>query len=341
MGKRPRRLHFEAEVIITATLRASVEAPDPSMPKPIPFAERETRLNQLRRRLGGIPIRGASEPSRTLLDECCAQFEQRILRHIEVAKCTSRVHEVAHSKSTKKLKLDGDSLSITEARSMPDETVSTTYHMSQCLLRRGVALDFANLISFESRQLYCDKLLRHLGMEPPPGFQAASLTQVMRADKQVWAYMAQHCADIRPQGNVRPLDAMLDEALRDYNTSFHLLPLPKETFVANARFRAEHAERPASSQPAMGKGKGKGKAKSGKGSGASAAPRGMIGCVGRDPKNRPLCFDWNLGSCPHAPAGAACPKGRHVCFKAGCFKPHAYHVAHADEMPKPPAQAAE
>lgn len=63
------------------------------------------------------------------------------------------------------------------------------------------------------------------------------------------------------------------------------------------------------------------------------APRGMTGCVGRDAKNRPICFDFNLSECKHAAAGAACRKGRHVCFKAGCFKTHSFAVAHASEMP--------
>lgn len=314
-----RRLHFEAEIIVTATLRANVEAPDSSVPKPIPFAERASRLEDLRQRLGGVPIKGTSEPSHTLLDECCSQFEQRILRYIDPSKCTSRESEVAHSKTHKKLKLDGNSLAVTESKAVPDESISTTYHLSQCLLRRGMALEFANLVTFSHHQEYCEKLLRHLSLEPPPSFQATTLTQVLRADKQVWTYLAQQCNDIRPQGNVRPLDALLDQALRDYNTSFHLLPLPKESFASQSRPRGDNQDRQASWQPA-GKGKGKGKQKSGKGSGASAAPRGMVGCVGRDPKNRPICFDWNLSKCTHAAAGAACPKGRHVCFKAGCFK---------------------
>ena len=35
-----RRLHFESEVVMTATIRASVETPDPGIPKAIPFAEK-------------------------------------------------------------------------------------------------------------------------------------------------------------------------------------------------------------------------------------------------------------------------------------------------------------
>lgn len=65
--------------------------------------------------------------------------------------------EAEHSKSSEKFKLKGNLLSVTESKSVPDEAISTTYHLSQCLLRRGLALDFANLIGFEVYQTYCKK----------------------------------------------------------------------------------------------------------------------------------------------------------------------------------------
>lgn len=342
-----RRLHFESEVVITASLKSAVETPDQASPRPIPFAERNIRLEELRRRLGGISIKGANEPSHALLDECCQQFELRTLRYVDPTKCTSRETEVTHSKTSKKLKLDSSSLQVTETKTIPDESVSTTYNLSLCLLRRGLAYDFSGLIAFDAHQRYCDRLLRHLSIEPPPGFQATTLAQVLRADKEAFSFLSQNCDDIRPPGTVRPLDKLLEDALRDCQTTFHLLPLPKEHFASNVRYKAEQSERQhssgaawhgASSKP---KGKGKGGGKSGKGFGSNAAPRGFVGCVGRDAKNRPLCFDWQVGKCSSAPAGGACPKGRHNCFKGGCFKPHRFCDARPDEMPKQPTQAAE
>lgn len=327
-----RRLHFESEIVLTASLKAAVETPDQSTPRPIPFAERNIRLDELRRRLGGISIKGPNEPSHGLLDECCQQFELRTLRYVDPTKCTSRENEVVHSKTSKKLKLDASSLQVTETKTTPDESVSTTYNLS-----------FAGLISFESHQKYCDRLLRHLSIEPPPGFQATTLAQVLKADREAFAYLSQNCDDIRPQGIVKPLDTLLDQALRDYQTTFHLLPLPKEQFVSNLRYKNEQTDRSSggaaswSGNTSKTKGKGKNQSKSGKGFGSNAAPKGFIGCVGRDPKNRPLCFDWQVGKCQLAPAGGACPRGRHNCFKGGCFKPHRFCDAHPEDMPKQPA----
>ena len=334
-----KRLHFESEVILTSTLRASVETPESSTPKPLPFAERTSRMEALRRKYTGINIHGVGEPSQALVDEICHQFEARTLRHVEAARCTSRETEIQAGKSEKKLKLDVGSLAVKETHSTPDETVSTTYNLAQCLRRRALAYDFAGLINFNVHEQYTEKLLRHLNIEPPPSYNATTLTQVLRADKEVFNFMAHNATDIRPdEFGSRPLDTLLMDALKDYNTTFHLLPLPKS---APADAASHSGGKTFSPQPAgsgapwfqqqNSKGKSKGK---GKGKGSNSAPRGYPGCVGRDGKNRPICFDFNVGECTRAPAGGTCNKGRHVCFKAGCFKTHSYKVAHSAEAPK-------
>lgn len=128
-------------------------------------------------------------------------------------------------------------------------------------------------------------------MEPPPGYNATTLAQVMKADRQVFAFLAQEAADIRPVGNVKPLDAAIERAPLDYNTTFHLLPLPKAAASDSAV-----PPRRYDSVPYGGKSFGKGKSKApGKGKGSGVAPRGYVGCVGRDAKNRRICFNYNLG----------------------------------------------
>ena len=163
-----RRLHYECEVIMTSTIRSTVETPDSSTPKAIPFAEKTARMEQIRLRLQGLNITGVGEPSHSLLDECAHQFETRVLKYLEPARCTSRENEITSGRTDKKLKLDAGSLSIKESKSVPDEAVSTTYNLAACLRRRGIAYDFANLINFRSHELYVEKLLRHLSLEPPP-----------------------------------------------------------------------------------------------------------------------------------------------------------------------------
>ena len=192
-----RRLHFEAEVVLTSTIRASVETAETGIPKPVPFAEKAARLEELRTRFTGLNIHGTGEPSHTLLDEVCSQFETRALRYVEPQRCTSRELEITSGRSDKKLKLDAGTLSVKESRSMPDEAISTTFHLAQCLRRRALAYEFANLLSFRVHELYTEKLLKHLSTEPPNGYQATTLAQVLRADKEVFNVLAQEVVDIR------------------------------------------------------------------------------------------------------------------------------------------------
>ena len=166
---------------------------------------------------------------------------------------------------------------------------------------------------------------------------ATSLSQILKADREVWIYMAQHVSDVRPRADgSRPLDAALHEALADYNVTFHLLPLPapSNSSYAPVRNRDDAPTRESNYKGFQQGRKGKGKNK-GQGQGSSVAPRGVKGAVGRDSKGRAICFNYNLSECQDAPAGGACKRGRHVCFKANCFKPHPFATAHAEELPKP------
>ena len=88
------------------------------------------------------------------------------------------------SETDKKLKLDACTLTVKENKMMPDESLSTTYHLAQCLRRRGLAYDSAGLITFQSHEKYSEKLLHHLSIEAPPRFHSTTLSQVMRAKRE-------------------------------------------------------------------------------------------------------------------------------------------------------------
>ena len=51
------------------------------------------------------------------------------------------------------------------------------------------------------------------------------MSQILRADGQVWVYLAQNIPDVRPLvDGTKPLDKGLDDALNGYDVTFHLLP---------------------------------------------------------------------------------------------------------------------
>ena len=94
-----KRLITEAQTIVCAELREQVTSSlDAATVRKVPEAEREARMSELRRRLVGLQLEGANEPSHHLLDLCAAQERSGQLVYIEPSKCTSRTHEVTHHK---------------------------------------------------------------------------------------------------------------------------------------------------------------------------------------------------------------------------------------------------
>jgi hypothetical protein len=90
-------------------------------------------------------------------------------------------------------------LSIREAKTTPEEDVPTAYKLLQCLKRRAIACEFAGLVSYATHEKYIEKLLRRLNAEPPPNYMHTSITQILKADREVSIYMAQNVPDIRPR----------------------------------------------------------------------------------------------------------------------------------------------
>ena len=84
-----RRLLLKAQTILLADLKQQVQ--NPSEGKPVPEAERERRMTQLRASVQGVIIESDSEPSKSLLDACTNMTATAELKHIPPCKCTSRL----------------------------------------------------------------------------------------------------------------------------------------------------------------------------------------------------------------------------------------------------------
>eukprot|EP00438_Fugacium_kawagutii_P006143 Skav228576 [mRNA] locus=scaffold1470:20582:34006:+ [translate_table: standard] len=65
-----KRVAFESQTFLIATLRQTVERSDDT-PKKIAYAERATRMENLRRNLTGVSITGELEPAHCLLEKFC------------------------------------------------------------------------------------------------------------------------------------------------------------------------------------------------------------------------------------------------------------------------------
>ena len=89
-----KRLAFEAQTLLVATLRQQVEQKEDGEPRKIGFAERSTRMEALQRALSGVAIEGELEPAHSLLDRVCSMYEQNTVKYFEPSTCVSRALEV-------------------------------------------------------------------------------------------------------------------------------------------------------------------------------------------------------------------------------------------------------
>ncbi|OLP88903.1 hypothetical protein AK812_SmicGene29665 [Symbiodinium microadriaticum] len=217
-----KRLITEAQTIVCAELREQVTSNlDAATVRKVPEAEREARMSELRRRLVGLQLEGANEPSHHLLDLCAAQERPGQLVYIEPSKCASRIHEVTHHKpQSQSVHVESQKLVLKPGESVPEINPSSALQALEALRRRGIAMTFAGSVSYPGYDRYLNKLFSHLSRDPPPGMARITVSQIVAADKQVFVRLIE--AGIRPKrGDDKsfPMDAALMSALESYEAA--------------------------------------------------------------------------------------------------------------------------
>ena len=324
-----KRLHFESQAFTLQALKNSIDGPgaDTMQPKKIPLAEKESRMVAIKTRLTGIALEGPLEPSTSLLEQAVHQHETKTIKYLPPERCYSREHEIKFAKPAKTLQVEGGTIAFKENATIPSESIYTSLQFQQAMTRRAIAYDFAELISFDVSRRYSDMLLRHLTREPPPGYHATTLAQLIKADQHVWAKMSEAGSEIRRNaaGDL-PLDALIIRCLESYEISFFLLPMVASSSGQTYSDRSNPYE---DGHQKGKKGKGKGKRKT-KGEHVQTwVPPKLRGGKPTNPAGHPICFNYNLDGCDAAQPGSACPRGLHICCK--CFKNHPFTGNHEAE----------
>lgn len=330
-----KRLVFEGHTMVLGQLRELVTDPNAAANRKLPAVEREHRMAQLKQRLQGVIIERQLEPSHELLEAMMQQKESNQLCYIQLERMTSREWEITMGKSKKQISLDTEKLVVREKSDIPDQYHSGELQAFEALRRRGVAMDFADILSWESHERYLQQLTSHLRMDPPQNYTRPTLQQILKADRQVFMYLIRVGVQLkRMPDNTLDMDTKLFQALHSYEVGFHLLPLPKATARSEQPQPAHHQGSGAQgskgnswqhrSSPYKGKGNNggtKGKSKGGKG----ILPKFLLGRdnTNMDMHGRRLCFNYQVGKCTEAADGAECTRGWHLCCRKGCFAPHA------------------
>ena len=87
--------------------------------------------------------------------------------------------------------------------------------------RRGIAMAFADMISWESHQKYLQELTGLLRMDPPPNYLRPTLPQILKVDRQVFLHMIRQGIELkRLPDNSLDMHSKILEALHSYEVGF-------------------------------------------------------------------------------------------------------------------------
>eukprot|EP00435_Cladocopium_sp_Y103_P035915 s3494_g9.t1 len=217
-----KRLHFESNTIVMMDLKSQATVGDSSEPsRKIPFVEKQRRLSAQETRITGLTHRNEQQPSHALIDACFTMVESGALIYLPPSKCGSRDSEVhADSKSKQKqiLTLEQGTLKSVHQDNLTQVDVGTELKLMFAFQRRGLAFDLVNLLSWDVHTVWTNKLYRALMAEPPTGFASVSLSQLLRADQELFSLLASEfqkplkaaAVDDKP-----PLDAEITKLMAD------------------------------------------------------------------------------------------------------------------------------
>ena len=318
-----RRLAFEAQTLLVASLRQVVDSKDDGAPKRIGAAERETRMASIRAELGGLSISDEYEPSHMLLEKACQIYETNTLKYLEPSACTSRSQEVQGSSKTKELVFEGGSLTVRDKDDKLVAPTSSEIQFLQAMTRRGIAYKFARLMTYEQHNTWVNYLMQAMQREAPPGYNKPSLHQVMLCDKAAFTRLGSTMGTVRQAVDSSfPLGEKLLELRSDPSIALYLAPLARSQSAQPAGTRSSpYSQTPRPAGAGNFERKGKGKGKKGK---TPPMPAELRNKWHRTSSGEPLCFGYNTAKgCDMAKDGERCSKGWHLCAEPRCLQPHA------------------
>lgn len=329
-----RQLSYEAITIAVAAIKQRTEPHAEGQLKRLPPQERDERMKQLSKRITGFAIQGDYEPGHCVADFFTTMLEEAAPKYLALSKCISREQELQSLKADKRIVvLEDQQLQIKSKAPDFSADLSTDLKVQNAFVRRGIAADQANLLSYETHEQIRHFFMQHLSRPAPPGFKAPDISAVLRADKELWMKAFEQCKSdikVRPDGKFPLGEALL--ALRTTpSVVFHLLPMPagvgskphatKRKRSSSASSAAKPSKPKASKKPQHATKK---KQSPKQNNARVKVPDALKGHSGLNKDKLRVCYNYNL---PHGCSNSThqkdghtrCVKGIHQCIR--CYKP--------------------
>ena len=325
-----RRLHFESCTYLLNDMKTNAINVDSSEPlKKLPFIEKQTRLEAQRKRITGLLHKPDQKP---VIDMAFHIVETGALTYIGPSKCHSREMEIqADSKQRSKqiITLEQGSLRSASANTMADVDTSTELRLFFALQRRHLAFEIVHLLSWQPCQIWLDKLMGSLLHESSIAGPGLSLTQILRADREIFTIMAAEFSGslVAEKDKPPPLDAIFVRLMHDPRVNVHLIALPRmPTRAPNAQPKGtkregEHGGNPRNQPPKKPRLGERAPAK---------IPEELKGLKLKTIEGKPMCWHFNMSKgCNNQTKNGRCKFGYHSCMR--CLKPkHGAATCHAN-----------
>ncbi|CAE7354784.1 unnamed protein product [Symbiodinium sp. CCMP2456] len=325
-----RRLFAESYSAVASDIKTQIETTDESVARKLPAADRAQRLKEQQSRISGFQIRGPYEPGDSLVDRSVQMLEQDRLSYLEWGSCVSREHELTtNTRKDNSVTFDNNGLLRMAKRDKitPCDS-SSELQVRYCLMRRGLALDQAGILTYDLHESLIEKLFQARLTVPPPNYSRVQMTQLEHADRKFFALLGEHTrAGIKASAAGRPCDLAFKLCLEctDFLTLLQPRPFAVQNYDPPRKWRKfDDNKGGGKGKDKGGKDGGKGKDKGRQGSSDFArVPRALLvlGCIGMHPQTKQrFCYNFNLKTCQE---GANCTRGAHMCAVKGCHQAHA------------------
>ena len=284
----------------------------------VTFVEKQSRLDAQRKKLPGLPHTPEQQPSHSLIDTVYNIVESGNIVYVHPSKCHSRENEVqteSKSKSKTMITLEQGALKQTVVSDLQDLDTSTELKLYFALQRRHLAFDLVGLLSWTVCQKWLDKLMSTLVSDAPTSFNAITITQVMKADREMFSILASEFKGSLTAvlGARPPLDEIFEKLMHDPRINVHLIAMPKLTSAPPKRPLENDA-----GKPNPGPRKPSKRIKPGE-KPAPQMPEELAGLNKRTEAGKPLCWHFNMGKgCNNPVKAGRCRFGMHDCMK--CLK---------------------
>ena len=227
-----RKLYHEAYTVVAAELRQRLEGTqeaDGSKTRKLPPVERKTRWAQIRANYGHLQISDQLEPAHHVVDKFHSMRVEGELKYLAPHEVPTRDQELQNIKTEELIKRDASGhLRAHDETKVPDADTRTDLRLRQAYIRRGLALEVADVMTFTVHEKLVDKLFQEYQREPPAGYNQVTLGQLTAADRRAWKMMSEEIqGDLGRNGLGRRLaDVALEKVIAEPAFITLLLPLP-------------------------------------------------------------------------------------------------------------------